>query len=508
VIDVALLSVIRRWHYRDGIAIREIARRTGLSRNTVRKYLASGVVEPRYPKRKAPGKLDEYSNTLSSWLHRESHRSRKQRRSVKQLFYNLVQLGYAGSYDRVAAFARDWRAQQQEASRVASRGTYVPLAFAPGEAFQFDWSEDWVRLGGKSTKLQIAHFKLSHSRAFMLRAYPLQTHEMLFDAHNHAFVALGGIPERGIYDNMKTAVDRVGRGKARTVNAKFQAMVSHFMFEAEFCNPAAGWEKGQVEKNVRDARYRLWHEAPDFKDLDELNIWLEQRCKALWHETRHPDYKDQMIAEAWSEERTSLMSVPAPFDGFVELSKRVSSTCLVTFENNRYSVPASFANRPLSLHVYADKLLFVAEAQLIAEHRRVFSRDHGSQGRTIYNWRHYLAVLQRKPGALRNGAPFLELPPAFRALQKQLLKHPGGDREMVDVLALVLQHDEQHVEQAIEAALAGGHTSKQHVINCLNRLLDVPVPAPLKTPITLTLVEEPKADTGRYDHLRGKYHVN
>ena len=507
-IDVALLSVIRRWHHRDGIAIREIARRTGLSRNTVRKYLASGVVEPRYPKRKAPGKLDEYSNTLSSWLHRESHRSRKQRRSVKQLFYNLVQLGYAGSYDRVAAFARDWRAQQQEASRVASRGTYVPLAFAPGEAFQFDWSEDWVRLGGKSTKLQIAHFKLSHSRAFMLRAYPLQTHEMLFDAHNHAFVALGGIPERGIYDNMKTAVDRVGRGKARTVNAKFQAMVSHFMFEAEFCNPAAGWEKGQVEKNVRDARYRLWHEAPDFKDLDELNIWLEQRCKALWHETRHPDYKDQMIAEAWSEERTSLMSVPAPFDGFVELSKRVSSTCLVTFENNRYSVPASFANRPLSLHVYADKLLFVAEAQLIAEHRRVFSRDHGSQGRTIYNWRHYLAVLQRKPGALRNGAPFLELPPAFRALQKQLLKHPGGDREMVDVLALVLQHDEQHVEQAIEAALAGGHTSKQHVINCLNRLLDVPVPAPLKTPITLTLVEEPKADTGRYDHLRGKYHVN
>jgi transposase len=488
--------------------IREIARRTGLSRNTVRKYLASGVVEPKYPKRKAPSKLDEYSNTLGSWLHRESHRNRKQRRSVKQLFYNLVQLGYAGSYDRVAAFAREWRAQQQETSLVAGRGTYVPLVFAPGEAFQFDWSEDWVRLGGKSTKLQIAHFKLSHSRAFMLRAYPLQTHEMLFDAHNHAFVALGGIPERGIYDNMKTAVDRVGRGKARTVNAKFQAMVSHFMFEAEFCNPAAGWEKGQIEKNVRDARYRLWHEAPDFKDLKELNIWLEQRCKALWQETRHPEHKDQMIAEVWSEERTSLMSVPTPFDGFVELSKRVSSTCLVTFENNRYSVPASFANRPLSLHVYADKLLFVAEAQLITEHRRVFSRDHGSQGKTIYNWRHYLAVLQRKPGALRNGAPFLELPPAFRALQKQLLKHPGGDREMVDVLALVLQHDEQHVEQAIEIALAGGHTSKQHVINCLNRLLDVPAPPPLQTPITLTLVEEPKADTGRYDHLREKHHVN
>ncbi|MCU7841335.1 MAG: winged helix-turn-helix transcriptional regulator [Candidatus Thiodiazotropha sp. (ex Lucinoma kastoroae)] len=109
---MALLSVIRRWHHRDGISIREIAKKTGLSSNTVRKYLASGVVELRYSRRKAPSKLDEYANTLTSWLHRESRRKRKQRLSVKQLFYNLVQLGYAGSYDRVAAFARDWRAQQ------------------------------------------------------------------------------------------------------------------------------------------------------------------------------------------------------------------------------------------------------------------------------------------------------------------------------------------------------------------------------------------------------------
>ncbi len=220
VIDVALLSVIRRWRHRDKISIRQIAKRTGLSRITVRKYLARGVLEPKYSRPKAPSKLDDYANTLTSWLHREAKRKRKQRLSVKQLFYNLVPLGYAGSYDRVAAFARDWRAQQQQASLVASSGTYVPLAFAPGEAFQFDWSEDYVVLGGKSTKLQVAQFKLSNSRAFFLRAYPLQTQEMLFDAHNHAFRVLGGVPERGIYDNMKTAVDKVCRGKKRVVNAR------------------------------------------------------------------------------------------------------------------------------------------------------------------------------------------------------------------------------------------------------------------------------------------------
>jgi len=505
---VALLSVIRRWHLRDGLAIREIVRRTGLSRNTVRKYLASDIVEPSYPDRKTPSKIDEYVPILTNWLHKETRRSRKQRRSVKQLYYDLIPLGYAGSYDRVAAFARNWRRQQQEAARLVTRGTYVPLSFAPGEAFQFDWSEDWAMINGQNTKLQVAHFKLSYSRAFYLRAYMQQTHEMLFDAHNHAFTALGGIPERGIYDNMKTAVDRIGRGKSRTVNLRFQAMASHFLFETEFCNPAAGWEKGQVEKNVRDSRHRIWHNAPKFKTLDELNLWLEQRCKTLWTELKHPEIKQRTVVDMWEEERPELMSVPTPFDGFVEHSKRVSSTCLITFDRNRYSVPATFANRPISLRIYADRLVIVAEAQVIAEHQRVFTRDHSHMAKTIYDWRHYLAVVQRKPGALRNGAPFKELPTVFKKLQKQFLKRLGGDREMVDVLALVLHHDERKVEQAIEAALANGATSKQHVMNCLNRLLDVPHPDPVKTPPALRLIEEPTADTGRYDNLRRKPNVN
>ena len=131
----------------------------------------------------------------------------------------------------MAAFARDWKADRQREQQTSGRGTFVPLVFQPGEAFQFDWSEDWAILGGERTKLQVAHFKLSHSRAFIVRAYPLQTHEMLFDAHYHAFRVLGGVPRRGIYDNMRTAVDRVGRGKERQVNARFLAMASHYLFD-------------------------------------------------------------------------------------------------------------------------------------------------------------------------------------------------------------------------------------------------------------------------------------
>lgn len=501
---MATLSVIRRWALREQLSIREIARRSGLSRNTIKKYLRAEAVEPRYAKRISPSKLDPYAEKLSAWLKSEASKSRKQRRTLKQMHADLVVLGFEGSYNRVAAFARAWTARRNEAEQTTGRGTFVPLAFSAGEAFQFDWSEDWAVIDGERAKLQVAHFKLSHSRAFLLRAYPLQTHEMLFDAHNHAFEVLGGVPRRGIYDNMKTAVDKVRRGKERDINSRFQAMVSHYLFEAEFCNPASGWEKGQVEKNVRDARHRLWQPTPVFPSLDALNDWLEQRCKALWAEISHGKLPGT-VADVWAQERSLLMRMPRPFDGFVEHTKRVSPTCLVHFERNRYSVPASYANRPVSLRVYAERLVVAAEGQIVCEHVRIIDRRHDLAGRTVYDWRHYLAVLQRKPGALRNGAPFAELPEGFKRLQAALLRQPGGDREMVEILALVLHHDEQAVLTAVELALEAGVPTKMHVLNVLHRLLDGKPPAPTVTaPQALRLANEPQANVLRYDALRGK----
>lgn len=198
---MGFLSVIRRWALREGMPIREIARRTGLSRNTIKKYLREGAVEPKFKVPKRPSNLDPYADRLSAWLLAQTRKSRKERRTVKQMHADLVKLGYAGSYARVAAFARAWRDDRHRAEQTTGRGTFVPLVFQPGEAFQFDWSEDWATIGGERVKLQAAHTKLSHSRAFLVRAYPLQTHEMLFDAHWHAFRVFGGVPGRGIYDS-------------------------------------------------------------------------------------------------------------------------------------------------------------------------------------------------------------------------------------------------------------------------------------------------------------------
>jgi transposase len=505
VIDMALLSVIRRWHFREGMPIREIERRTGLSRNTIRKYLRSGAVEPKFMVPERPSKLDPFAQKLSGWLRIEAGKSRKQRRTVKQMHADLVELGFDGSYNRVAAFARKWKTERQYEQQTSGRGTFVPLVFAPGEAFQFDWSEDWAVIAGERVKLQAAHTKLSHSKAFIVRAYPLQTHEMLFDALTQAFRVLGGVPRRGIFDNMKTAVDRIGSGKIRQVNARFAAMASHYLFETEFCNPASGWEKGQVEKNVQDARRRLWQKMPAFPDLDALNAWLEERCIEQWSEVAH-GYLPGNIADVHAAEIASLMELGRPFDGFVEHTKRVSPTCLIHFERNRYSVPASFANRPVSLRIYPERIVIAAEGQVLCEHKRIISRSHHLPGRTVYDWRHYLAVIQRKPGALRNGAPFTEMPDGFRQLQTYLLRRPGGDREMVEILSLVLHHDEQTVLCAVELALEAGVPTKTHILNLLHRLLDgKPASiAAIDTPQALALNREPKANVARYDALRGK----
>jgi hypothetical protein len=301
---------------------------------------------------------------------------------------------------------------------------------------------------------------------------------------------------------MRTAVDKVGRGKQRQVNARFSAMVSHFLFEAEFCNPASGWEKGQIEKNVQDVRHRLWQPVPNFPSLEALNDWLEKQCRELWTKTPH-GAQPGTIADVWAEELRHLMAMIRPFDGFVEFAKRVSPTCLVHLERNRYSVPASFANRPVSLRIYPERIV-VAEGQVVCEHRRVFVRSHDRQSTTVYDWRHYLAVIQRRPGALRNGAPFAGLPEAFRSLQQRLLRTPGGDREMVEILALVLQHDEQAVLAAVELALEAGAPSKTHILNLLHRLVDEKptAAAALEAPQALRLTAEPRADVERYDALR------
>jgi transposase len=256
---MAMIGKVRRLHFRQKKSVREIARMTSLSRNTVQKWLSAPVKEePRYQRIAGPCKLTAFHEILTLALKVDARRPKKQRRTAQKLFAEIKAAGYTGGYTRVTDFIREWRRAQGEA---VSGGAFVPLAFELGEAFQFDWSEEPLVVGGIFYRAQVSHMKLCSSRAFWLVAYPSQGHEMLFDAHTRSFAALGGIARRGIYDNMKTAVDKVKKGKGRVVNARFAVMCAHYLFDADFCNVASGWEKGVVEKNVQDSRRRIWIDA-------------------------------------------------------------------------------------------------------------------------------------------------------------------------------------------------------------------------------------------------------
>jgi transposase len=499
VITMDILGKVRRMRLRDHYSISEIARRTGLARNTIKVWLkADPVKEPRYRRQaNKSSKLSAYEATLVRCLTADALRPKDARRTGKALFEQIQAQGYTGGYSRVTDFIRAWRAGLGQAQAKA----FVPLAFELGEAFQFDWSEEGLLIGGVYHRMQVAHLKLCASRAFWLVAYPSQGHEMLFDAHTRSFAALGGVARRGIYDNMKTAVDKVHRGKGRSVNARFAAMCSHYLFDADFCNVASGWEKGVVEKNVQDSRRRIWMEAGQqrFASFAELNTWLGQRCTSLWADIRHPEHRQFSVAEVLELERAHLMPMPEAFDGYVQSAVRASSTCLVAVARNRYSVPCEWAAHMVSVRLYPYRVDVVAGDAIVASHERLFYR-----GQTAYDWQHYIELVQRKPGALRNGAPFLDMPEPLLKLRAALMRDAGGDRVMAQVLAAVplagLAALLVAVELVLEAASPSGQVSSEHVLNVLARLTAHPAPALACT--ALVLLEPPRADAARYDALR------
>ena len=494
-ITMEMLGRIRRMHLRDKLSLHEITKRTGLSRNTIRRWLrdAEDVAPPAYVRAELPCKLTPFHATIIQALKADSHRTRQNRRTAKALLAQIQADGYAGGYSQLTAFIRDWRGAEAN-----HPNAFVPLKFELGEAFQFDWSEEGLVIGGIYYRMQVSHLKLCASRAFWLVAYPSQGHEMLFDAHTRSFTALGGVPRRGIYDNMKTAVDKVNKGKGRIVNKRFAVMCAHYLFDPDFCNVASGWEKGVVEKNVQDSRRRIWLEAQTrkFGSFVELNVWLSERCRALWQEVRHPEYKTFSVAEMLEQERAEMMPMPTPFDGYVEKLARVSSTCLVSISRNRYSVPCEFAGQRVSTRLYPNRVAIAAGDAVVASHDRLSDR-----GQISYDWQHYIALVERKPGALRNGAPFADLPAPLQQLRLGLMRHAGGDKVMAQVLTAVLCAGLDAVLVAVELVIESGVLSAEHVLNVLARLHACPAPASVETSLRLT--EVPLANTSRYDSLRG-----
>ena len=491
------IALIRRAYFGDGKTIKSIVRELKVSRKVVRKIIRTQSTEFSYKRRVQPRpQLGEHAARLEALLAEDAARPRRDRLTLRRMSDLLRLEGYKGGYDAVRRHARQWQASHRPSS---GGSAFVPLVFTPGDAYQFDWSQEHVVLDGTTTLVKVAHVRLCHSRVFYLRAYPRETQEMVFDAHVRGFSFFGGTCRRGIYDNMTTAVDAVFLGRERAFNRRFMQLCSHYLIEPVACTPASGWEKGQVENQVDFARDNIFKPRPRFASLDDLNSWLEAECRRWAEQNRHPERRDRSPAEMLEAERPALVPIGAPFEGFRETEVVASSTCLVSFDRNRYSVNAVAARRPVQLRAYADRIVVRHDGQVVAEHARQFGRD-----RTVFDPWHYLPVLLRKPGALRNGAPFQDwpLPPTLERLRRTLGRGDKADRAFVSVLACVPREGIEAVAEACGEALAAGSASADMVLNILARRHEPPRPAAITVPEALTLAMPPTADCARYDRLR------
>ena len=493
---VETIARIRREFFVQGKTIKEIVRDLKVSRNTVRKVLRSGATAFTYEREVQPlPKLGLWREELDRLLAMNEAKPARERLTLIRLFEELRGLGYEGGYDAVRRYARGW----QRDHAAAAAGAYVPLSFAPGEAYQFDWSHEVVVLNGTTATVKVAHVRLCHSRMFFVRAYPRETQEMVFDAHDRAFAFFKGACRRGLYDNMKTAVETVFVGKDRLYNRRFLQMCGHYLVEPTACTPAAGWEKGQVENQVGLVRERFFTPRLRFRSYDEMNGWLLDRCVAYAKAHRHPEQVEQTIWSMFEAERPKLVPYGGRFDGFHSITTSVSKTCLVRFDSNKYSVAAKAVGRPVDMHAYADRLVIRQDGEIVGEHPRRFGRNQ-----TVYDPWHYVPVLARKPGALRNGAPFKDwvLPGAIERVRRKLAAAEDGDRQMVDLLAAVLSDGLVVVEAACAQALRAGVHSSDVILNILARRREPPAPLTILTPDALRLRHEPAADCARYDSLR------
>jgi transposase len=291
---VETVARIRREFFVKGKSIKEIVRDLGVSRNTVRKVLRSGETAFSYERSVQPlPKLGPWSSDLDRLLEINAGKARRERLTLIRMFEELQGLGYRGGYDAVRRYASGWLREHS----LATAAAYVPLSFAPGEAYQFDWSHEIVVLGGVTTTVKVAHMRLCHSRMFYVQAYPRESQEMVFDAHDRAFAFFGGACQRGIYDNMKTAVDAIFLGRERQYNRRFLQMCGHYLVDPVACTPASGWEKGQVENQVGLVRERFFTPRLRFKSYDEMNAWLVDRSVAHAKRAAHPELKDRTIWE-------------------------------------------------------------------------------------------------------------------------------------------------------------------------------------------------------------------
>lgn len=442
-VEMADIERIRWLAFREGWSHRRIAKELGLNRRTVARYLNQTSAPAYHRTESATPALVGFRQQIEQWLREDEQRPPKQRHTARRVFQRLRdEYGYTGSEPTVRRYVTKLKHRPAEA--------FVPLAFDPAEA-QADFGEAEAVIAGVRQVVQFFCLRLCYSGMPFVIAFPHQRQEAFFEGLRRAFEALGGAPVRVIFDNLRQAVRKILEGKNRVEQDAFRSLRTHYLFESTFCNPASGNEKGAVESLVGFAKRNFFTPLPDVASFEELNASLWAGCQEYARRTRRSQVL--CVSELWEQERTTALRPlpPVPFDCSRSVEVDASRLSCVPFETNHYSVPVQYAGtRQLLLRAYVDRVEVYAGLACIARHRRSYERE-----RDLLELDHYLELLLRKPGALRNAKPLraANLPAIYHQFWGELTLHqPRGDREFVRTLMLHREFGPEQVEAALTEA--------------------------------------------------------
>lgn len=484
VLKMVDIEFIRKKHFVDGWTIRRISRQLAVSRQAVRKSLASADL-PRYRLTKSHpcAVMDPFRDIVHGWLEQDELAPPKQRHTAKRIFDRLVaEYTFSGAESTVRHFVAKLRP--------AMREVYIPLAADWGQQAQIDWGQALVRIGGNPIVAHLFCLRMRASGVPFAWAAPTEKLEAFLEGHCRAFSWLGGVPWEGLYDNPKTAVVRILAGPERQEHILFSSLRAHYLFDSYFCRPAQAHEKGAVENLVGYVRRNALVPVPDFPSWEALN-------EHLW---RWSEKDRERLKESWAKEQAGLRPLPVqPFRAALTRLAPVSRLSLVSFDHNRYSVPCRHVGRTLRLAVFTDRIEAWDGDEQVAVHDRCFQR-----GQLILLLDHYLPALARKPHAASHAAFVRQMPAIYATVRDQLChSRPDGYREFAAILLLHREFPAQAVAAAVEEAHRRGCLQAAAVRQILLNQMPAKCLLPVPVPERLAMVTVRPPDLTQYDILAG-----
>lgn len=442
---------IRTAHRVYGKKIREIARETGHSKNTVRKALKQEFIGYK-PRDSQPFPvLGPYLEIIDDWVKKDKDKPKKQRHTATRIYNRLkAECGYKGGETTVRRYVRETKLK----FGINGQQVFIPLDAKPGQEAEMDWGSCSAILGGKLVKLKLFCIRSKYSGKHFVRCYPCERQQSLFDGHIQAFSFFGGVFPVLIYDNLKTVVQRVLKGKKRDLQESYKKFEAYYNFESRFCNPGQGHEKGGVEGLVGYARRNYMVPIPEAENLEALNKKLLQDCFAYGY--HRMSGRHHTVNQLYEEEKKHLIALPwTPFSNVEAPTGKVDKYSTVIIDKNRYSVPVAYAHVKVQIVLYVDQVEIFWGSKKIAIHERLYGNNKWSLEPD-----HYLELIRRRPMAFDSARPITQWREHWPGCLEELLdlfrekQGPSkGTQEFISVLMLYKNNTPEEIQTAVEKAL-------------------------------------------------------